>query len=242
MNKIQSFLHRFTNRGHAPLLSTPTAIIIGSVIIALGIVGYGYTSRPSEGIGSQDLVKVVAKELKLKGSKWDSCLSSSETAAQVRKELNDGVTAGVTGTPTTFVLVNKNGTYEVSARIEGAQPEGNVQQAIEQALAGNVKTTPFAGAPITADEFVQGRRDEVILLEYADAECPFCVRFHPVVTSMMEAYGDRIGFAYRHFPLTQIHPNAERYAAAIECAGTLKGPDAYFGFIDKLFKAEAQGQ
>lgn len=238
MNKIKSFFKGVRGHGSIPTLSTPVAIIIGSIIIALGIVGYGYVSRPI-GEVTQDLVKEIAKELKLKGSKWESCLASEETAKQVEKELNDGVRAGVTGTPTTFVLVNKNGTYEVAAKIEGAQPETAVRQAIDKALAGDVKTTPFAGDPIAPEEFIQGVKSDVIMLEYADAECPFCVRFHPAVKNVMRDYGDKIGYAYRHFPLTQIHPNAVPYASAIECAGNLKGKDAYFGFIDKLL---TQGQ
>lgn len=240
MHKIQSFFRHITHHSKNWTLTTPVAIIVGAVIIALGIVGYGYVSRPAGAAEPQDLVKVISKELKLKGSAWESCLASQNTTNQIGKEFNDGTSAGVNGTPTTYILVSKNGTYETASRIEGAQPENVVRQAIDRALSGNVKTTPFGGSPIAADEFVQGTKSNVVVLEYADAQCPFCVRFHPTIKNIMATYGDRIGFVYRHFPLSQIHPDALRYAAAIECAGEVKGKDAYFSFIDKLFEKEAQ--
>lgn len=242
MSKIQSFFKRFKKHDSGPALSTPTAVIIGSIIISAGIVGYGYVSRPAGPEAPQDLVKVVAKELKLKGSAWDSCLTSQDTIKQVQNEENDGIAAGVSGTPTSFILVNKNGKWEVASKIEGAQPEQNVRQAIDKALAGNVKTTPFTGAQLSDSEFVKGTKGNVVLLEYADAQCPYCVRFQPTVEHVIASYGDRVGFVYRHFPLTQIHPNAMPYAIAIECAGKLKGSDAYFSFSDKLFNKELQGQ
>lgn len=234
MHKIQSFFKRASEAK----LSTPTAIILGSIIIAAGIVAYGYIVRPA-GEVTQDFIAVAAKELKLKGSKWETCLASEAISQQIGNELNDGVTAGVTGTPTTFVLVRKNGVYEVSSKITGAQSEESVRTAIDQALSGKAKTEPFAGSQISDSEFINGTRSDVVVLEYADAECPFCVRFHPTILNVMDIYKDRIGYAYRHFPLS-FHQNALPYAAAIECAGKLKGEEAYFGFINRLFEIQAQ--
>lgn len=244
MHKIQPFFKHIIRTISGTKINTPTAVLIGSVIIALSIVSYGYIVRPAAGSGAGqatvDFVKVIAKELKLKGSAWESCLASPEITAQIEREQNDGVSAGVTGTPSSFILLNKNGVYETVARIEGAQPESVIREAIDQALSGNAKTIPFNGQQPTEDELINGTKGGVLFLEYADAECPFCVRFHPTVTSVMNAYDGKIGFTYRHFPLAQIHPNAIPYAKAIECAGKLKGSDAYFGFIDKLFAKQAQ--
>lgn len=237
MHKIQSFFKRASEAK----LSTPTAIIIGSVIIAAGIVAYGYIVRPTGGEVTKDknFVAAVAKEMKLKGSKWETCLASEAISKQVGDELNDGTTAGVTGTPTTFVLLRKNGIYEVSSKITGAQSEASVRAAIDQALSGKSKTEPFVGSQISDSEFISGTKSDVIVLEYADAECPFCVRFHPTILNVMDTYKDRVGYAYRHFPLS-FHQNALPYAVAIECAGKLKGQEAYFGFINKLFEIQAQ--
>jgi protein-disulfide isomerase len=57
------------------------------------------------------------------------------------------------------------------------------------------------------------------LLEYGDYECPHCGAAYPVVEALRERLGDLLRFAYRHFPLSQIHPHAELDAEAAEAAG-----------------------
>jgi protein-disulfide isomerase len=59
----------------------------------------------------------------------------------------------------------------------------------------------------------------VTLLEYGDYECPFCGAAHPIVKHVREIVGDDLRFAYRHFPLTQIHTHAYQAAEAAEAAG-----------------------
>jgi protein-disulfide isomerase len=59
----------------------------------------------------------------------------------------------------------------------------------------------------------------VTLVEYGDFECPHCGMAHPIVKAIQEEFGDELRFVYRHFPLTQVHPHAERAAEAAEAAG-----------------------
>jgi protein-disulfide isomerase len=59
----------------------------------------------------------------------------------------------------------------------------------------------------------------VTLLEYGDYECPFCAAAHPAVKHVLQLAPGDILFAYRHFPLTQIHPHAQEAAEAAEAAG-----------------------
>ena len=58
----------------------------------------------------------------------------------------------------------------------------------------------------------------VTLLEYGDYECPFCARAYAAVHVVLDRIGDRVRFAYRHFPLSQIHPHALLAAQAAEAA------------------------
>ncbi|MEB0114497.1 protein-disulfide isomerase [Variovorax sp. GrIS 2.14] len=58
----------------------------------------------------------------------------------------------------------------------------------------------------------------VLLVEYGDYECPACSEAEPVTRLLLATYGDRLTFAYRHFPLSQIHPHAEQAAEAAEAA------------------------
>lgn len=57
------------------------------------------------------------------------------------------------------------------------------------------------------------------LVEYGDYECPFCGEVYPVVEQVVQYFGDQLCFAYRHFPLTTVHPHAGHAAEAAEAAG-----------------------
>ncbi|MCU1498168.1 MAG: oxidoreductase [Acidimicrobiales bacterium] len=57
------------------------------------------------------------------------------------------------------------------------------------------------------------------MVEYGDYECPFCGMAYPVVEEIIDTVGDRLLFAYRHFPLTTMHPHAWPAAEAAEAAG-----------------------
>ena len=59
----------------------------------------------------------------------------------------------------------------------------------------------------------------VTLVEYGDYECPHCAAAAPLVEMLCEQFGDRLRFAYRHFPLAEIHPHAVRAAEAAEGVG-----------------------
>ncbi|MCA9928757.1 MAG: peptidylprolyl isomerase [Anaerolineales bacterium] len=54
---------------------------------------------------------------------------------------------------------------------------------------------------------------------------------------LVEKYPDVVQIAYRHFPLTSIHPNAQKSAEAAEAAGT---QGEFWLYHDRLF--ETQGQ
>ena len=74
--------------------------------------------------------------------------------------------------------------------------------------------------PISGRDHIQGPRNaEITLLEYGDYECPFCGQAFPIVKEIQRKLGDRLCFAFRHFPLTNAHPHAEHAAEAAEAAG-----------------------
>ena len=69
------------------------------------------------------------------------------------------------------------------------------------------------------------------MIEFADFECPFCLKAFPIVKQVMAAYGDRIRLVYRHFPLPQ-HPNARPAAEAAQCAFE---QGKFWPYHDRLF-------
>ena len=66
-----------------------------------------------------------ARSLKLDEKQFDSCLSTEKYKAQMQLDFQDGMRAGVTGTPSFFI----NGTF-----LNGALPQASFEQAIQDAL------------------------------------------------------------------------------------------------------------
>jgi protein-disulfide isomerase len=74
--------------------------------------------------------------------------------------------------------------------------------------------------PVTSDDHIQGdERAPIVLVEYGDYECPQCGRAYPIVKRLQKHFGKRLGFVFRNFPLSEIHPNAASAAEAAEFAG-----------------------
>jgi protein-disulfide isomerase len=71
------------------------------------------------------------------------------------------------------------------------------------------------------------------LLEYGDYECPFCGDAHVIVKEVKRRLGDDLLFAFRNFPLANIHPHAEHAAEAAEAAGA---QGDFWGMHDMLFE------
>ena len=77
--------------------------------------------------------------------------------------------------------------------------------------------------PVTKSDHIRGPLNApVTLLEYGDYECPYCGMAFPIINRVLQHFGPRLRFVFRHFPLTQVHPNAESAAEAAEFAGTHK--------------------
>lgn len=75
-------------------------------------------------------------------------------------------------------------------------------------------------ATAEASSHIAGKADsKVNLTEYGDFQCPACKSYFPLVQQLKSEYGDRVAFQFRHYPLTQIHPNAFIGSRAAEAAG-----------------------
>ena len=60
----------------------------------------------------------------------------------------------------------------------------------------------------------------VTIEEFADFQCPTCASVHPVMSEIKSAYGSRIRFIFRNFPLSiPQHDKAYEAAVAAEAAG-----------------------
>lgn len=123
-------------------------------------------------------------------------------------------------------LISKQGGAPVVAGTENAAPAGP-SGPTEAQLGKMPKVTP--------EDRTRGNKNaKVVLVEYSDYECPFCARFHPGMQQLMDEYGDQVAWVYRHYPLTSLHPNAQKAAEGAECALKLGGEEAFWNYSDAI--------
>ncbi|MDP6571541.1 MAG: thioredoxin domain-containing protein [Patescibacteria group bacterium] len=89
---------------------------------------------------------------------------------------------------------------------------------------------------IADTDWTKGRTNtKAAIIEYSDFQCPACSAYFPIVNQLIEEFGDSIQFAYRHYPLRTIHPNAEEGALAAEAAGA---QGKFWEMHDMLFERQ----
>ncbi|MDO8600978.1 MAG: thioredoxin domain-containing protein [bacterium] len=85
---------------------------------------------------------------------------------------------------------------------------------------GSEETASLLLSAASADDWkLGGENAKAVLVEYSDFQCPACASYEPLLQALHEELGDSMLFVYRHFPLRQIHANAENAARAAEAAG-----------------------
>jgi predicted DsbA family dithiol-disulfide isomerase len=76
------------------------------------------------------------------------------------------------------------------------------------------------------------RQAPVMIVEFADYECPFCQQMHPLLQRLQDELGGRVAFTFKDFPLS-MHPHAEKAAEAARCAGE---QGKFWDYNDLLFR------
>ena len=86
------------------------------------------------------------------------------------------------------------------------------------------------------EDHVRGNADaKVIVVEYADLQCPGSAAAMPNIHKLYEQYGDRVAFLYRNFPISG-HQNARAAAAAAESAGF---QNHYWDMVETIYANRA---
>lgn len=111
--------------------------------------------------------------------------------------------------------VDMSGWFTGSARVAAQAPAPTGADPSQAPSGEQVGTV----APVTDKDHVLGDKNApVTFIEYSDFQCPFCARFHPTLQQVMKDYAGKVRWVYRHFPLSSIHPYAQKAAEAAECA------------------------
>ena len=103
-------------------------------------------------------------------------------------------------------------------------------------MSGKHDATTVLVVPLNSGDHAQGPPDAPLtLVEYGDYECPDSRRAYPIVKSLQRRYGPRLRFVFRHFPLKQVHEQAEHAAEVAEAAGT---QGKYWEMHDRLYERQ----
>ena len=85
-------------------------------------------------------------------------------------------------------------------------------------------------------DHVRGPEGAPLLVEYGDYECPYSRQAFRAIEHVERRLESGLRFAFRHFPLTDIHPHALAAAAAAEAAAE---QDRFWEMHDTLFHRQA---
>jgi protein-disulfide isomerase len=90
--------------------------------------------------------------------------------------------------------------------------------------------------PLDDVDHVRGAAAGRLLVEYGDYECPYSRQAFREIERVERRLGDGVRFAFRHFPLTEIHPHALAAATAAEAAAL---QDRFWDMHALLFRRQA---
>jgi len=128
-------------------------------------------------------------------------------------------------------------------------PSANASPTVSCPLPGTIATpspilSPAAAQPSPTAGIVQVSADDdpalgpqdapVLIVEFSDFQCGYCARFTTeTLNQILDTYGNQVRFVYRDFPLTSMHPYAQKAAEAAQCAYE---QGKYWEYSDLLFQ------
>lgn len=120
-----------------------------------------------------------------------------------------------------FFVVGLGAGYALATRSLGGSALAAAQVPTQQVQPAAQPQQPARLDNVSVDDDPAIGPDDapVTIVEFSDFQCPYCLRFQQdTFDALMEQYGDKIRFVYRDFPLSSIHPQAEKAAEAGQCA------------------------
>ena len=93
-------------------------------------------------------------------------------------------------------------------------------------------------AEVTVYDHIKGDTNApVTIVEYSDFQCPACASMYPLLHRLESELSGTVRIVYRHYPLRQIHAQAQMAAQAAEAAAK---QDKFFEMHDMLFNTQRQ--
>jgi protein-disulfide isomerase len=86
-----------------------------------------------------------------------------------------------------------------------------------------------------AVDHIRGPATGTLIVEYGDYECPYSRQAFRAIERVEAQLSEGIRFAFRHFPLTEIHPHALAASRAAEAAAM---QDRFWEMHEMLFRRQ----
>ena len=191
--------------------------------------------------------------------KLRDCLDSGRTVAAVQADMAEGQRLGIGGTPTFFIngypmvgALPYNVFQQAIALAETGQLGEALARSAEQNAAQAQPTASPGPQPPAAAQAVDvpvgdapGWGDPnapVVLVEYSDFQCPFCLRHFTDTKPQLQSYIDagQVYYVFKDFPLPSIHPQAQKAHESARCARELGGDEGFWTMHDLLFTNQQQ--
>lgn len=140
------------------------------------------------------------------------------------------------------VLVAEQGvSHEPAATVFFVTPDGH------HAIAGNT-VIEFGAHPFlsVSEKLEQGANGphrgadskSLMLVEFADLQCPHCKEAAPTMDKLATDFPNA-RIVFENFPLTNVHPAAEKAAEYGVCVAQQKGDAAFFQYVQAVYDTQA---
>lgn len=134
---------------------------------------------------------------------------------------------------------NNENIEELKFRISNYLKQGKIQEAYSKEIARLKQKfkykEPYERFQVNIDnEPYRGNKDaKVVIVEFSDFECPYCLKSQSTSKALREKYKDKIKWVFKDFPL-DFHENAMQAHIAASCVFRLK-PEKFWEYFDNLF-------
>lgn len=147
---------------------------------------------------------------------------------QIKKETLWKVAAFVFAALWLFSLYS-NGSF---GNFGGGEDIKQVNPTVQNPTAENIQVKIDGSDPVLGD-----KNAEISIIEFSDFQCPFCARaYNDALTQFKKSdyyKNGKVNLVYKHFPLSSIHPFAQKAAEASVCA---QEQGKFWEMHDKIFE------
>ena len=201
-----------------PIYDEDLAASVDGQLMALRNQEYEIKKKALDNLIEQKILEVAAKKRGLTTEK----LLEQEVRAKVADPSDDEVAGYYFGLRS---RINRP-LEDVKAQLRDSLRQAKIQQVREdymKRLRADSNIALMLSAPRVEVAFDPARvrgnpKAPVMIVEFSDYQCPYCHSVEPTIKQVLAKYGDKVSLAYRDFPLTAIHSQAQIAAVASRCA------------------------